>query len=101
MEDRFERCVMDWFDEEELPHHVYMYRRFILSVRYIVLAHMVAFSFVAFTFFIHGGSWVAGFLVAAIVLALGLYYIRKTPVHPHAAVVRQLPHRRQENTRRW
>jgi hypothetical protein len=92
---------MDRFDQEELPHHVYMYRRFILSVRYIVLAHLTAATFVAFTFFVGGGSWVAGVFLAAIVLAIGLYYIQTTPVHPHAAVVRQLPHRRQEKSRRW
>src|SRR4051812_6846292 len=36
------RCAMDSFTERELPYHVYMYRRFILSLRYIVLAHIVA-----------------------------------------------------------
>jgi hypothetical protein len=92
---------MDWFDEEELPHHVYMYRRFVKSVRYIVLAHITAAIFVAFTFFVGGGSWVAGVFLAAIVLAIGLYYIGTTPIHPHAAMVRQLPHRRHEDRRRW
>ena len=91
---------MDWFDEQELPTHVYMYRRFIRTIRYIVLVHITAATFLAFAFFVGGGSWVAGVFIAAIVLALGLYYIRTTPIHPHAAIVRQLPHRRQES-RRW
>jgi hypothetical protein len=81
---------MDDFTKQELPYHVYMYRRFILTVRYIVLAHVVAATFVAFAFFIGGGSWVAGIFLAAIVLAIGLYAIHATPVHPHAAMVRQL-----------
>jgi hypothetical protein len=92
---------MDSFDERELPHHVYMYRRFISTIRYIVLAHLVAFSFLAFAFFINGGSWVAGFFIAAIVLAIGLYAIGNTPIHPHAAIVRRLPHRRHEDSRHW
>jgi hypothetical protein len=92
---------MDSFDEKELPYHVYMYRRFILSVRYIVLAPLVVVSFLAFTFFIHGGSLVAGLFIAAIVLAIGLYYIGSTPIHPHAAIVPQLLHRRHEDSRHW
>lgn len=92
---------MDWFDEEELPYHVHIYRRFILSVRYLVLAPITAATFVAFTYFVGGGSWVAGVFIAAIVLAIGLYYVRTTPVHPHAAIVRQLPHRRHEENRNW
>jgi ribulose-5-phosphate 4-epimerase/fuculose-1-phosphate aldolase len=95
---------MDWFDESEMPYHVYIYRRFIKSVRYIVLAHLVAATFVAFTFFIGGGSWVAGIVIAACVLAIGLYYIRHTPIHPHALMVRRahVPHRRYETVdRRW
>ena len=81
---------MDSFTERELPYHVYMYRRFIMTVRYIVLTHLVAATFVAFGFFIHGGSWIAGIFLAAIVLAIGLFAINYTPVHPHAAMVRQL-----------
>ena len=92
---------MDSFDEKELPYHVYMYRRFIMSVRYIVLAPLVVGSFLAFAFFIHGGSWVAGLFVAAIVLAIGLYAIGNTPIHPHAAMVRQLSHRRHKDSRHW
>lgn len=92
---------MDWFDEEELPYHVHIYRRFILSVRYILLVPVTAATFVAFTYFVGGGSWVAGLFIGAIVLAIGLYYIRSTPVHPHAAVVRHLPHRRHESNRNW
>lgn len=80
---------MDWFDEREMPYHVDVYRRFIKGVRYVVLVHAVAATFVAFTFFIAGGSWVAGLFMAAIVLALGLYYIGHTPIHPHAALVRR------------
>ena len=83
---------MDWFDQREMPYHVYMYRRFIRTVRYMVLVPAVAAVFVAFTFFIGGGSWIAGIFLAAIVLAIGLYYINSTPVHPHAATVRKLPH---------
>lgn len=80
---------MDWFDESEMPYHVYIYRRFIKSVRYIVLAPLVAATFVAFTFFIGGGSWVAGIFIAACVLAIGVYYIGRTPIHPHALQIRQ------------
>jgi hypothetical protein len=92
---------MDWFDEEELPYHVHIYRRFIITIRYIVLAHITAAAFVGFTFFVGGGSWVAGLVIAAIVLAIGLYFIRNAPVHPHAAIVRQLPHRRHGEIRNW
>lgn len=95
---------MDWFDEREMPYHEYMYRRFIRTVRYIVLAHIVVATFVAFTFFIGGGSWVAGIFIAACVLAIGLYYIGRTPIHPHALAIRQahLPPRRDETgERRW
>lgn len=98
---------MDWFDEREMPYHEYMYRRFIKSVRYVVLAHIVAATFVAFTFFIGGGSWVAGIVIAACVLAIGLYYVGRTPIHPHAVLVRQahvqpLQSRRYETVdRRW
>jgi hypothetical protein len=82
---------MDLFEERELPYHVHIYRRFIKSVRYILLVHIVAATFIAFTFFINGGNWVAGVFLAAIVLAIGLYFIRSTPIHPHAGMVRQLP----------
>jgi len=96
---------MDWFDESEMPYHVYMYRRFISTIRYIVLAHVTAAVFVAFTFFINGGSWVAGIFFAAIVLAIGLFYIHRTPVHPHALLVRQAhatkPRRYYVVERRW
>ena len=81
---------MDPFNETELPYHVYMYRRFISTIRYIVLIHVVAATFVAFTFFVRGGSWVAGLVLGAIVLTIGLYYVRNTPIHPHAGMVRQL-----------
>jgi hypothetical protein len=81
---------MEDFTRDELPYHVYMYRRFITTLRYIALAHIVAATFVAFGFFIHGGSWIAGIFLAAIVLAIGLFAINYTPVHPHAAMVRQL-----------
>ena len=93
---------MDWFDEEELPYHVHIYRRFIKSVRYILLVQMVAATFVSFTYFINGGNWVAGLFLAAIVLAIGLFFIRGTPIHPHAAIVRRLPHgsRHYDTTRR-
>lgn len=95
---------MDSFDEREMPYHVYMYRRFIKTVRYIVLVHLVALTFVAFSFFINGGNWVAGIFIAAIVLAIGLYYIGRTPVHPHALLIRQahIPPRRYDTVdRRW
>jgi hypothetical protein len=94
---------MDWFDEREMPYHEYIYRRFIKSARYILLAHIVAATFVAFTFFIGGGSWVAGLFIAACVLAVGLYYVGNTPIHPHALAIRQAhaqPPRRYENTDR-
>ena len=81
---------MDAFNDRELPYHVYMYRRFISTIRYIVLAHIVAATFVAFTFFIHGGSWIAGIFLSLIVLVIGLYLVNTMPVHPHAAMVRQL-----------
>ena len=102
---------MDWFDEKEMPYHEYMYRRFIKNVRYVVLAHLVAATFVAFTFFIGGGSWVAGLVIAACVLAVGLFYIGNTPIHPHALMVREahvqprryenLPRRYDDIDRRW
>jgi hypothetical protein len=78
---------MDSFDKSEMPYHIHIYRRFITSVRYIVLAPAVAATFIAFTFFIGAGSWIAGLFLAAIVLAIGLYFISHTPVHPHAAFV--------------
>lgn len=84
---------MDWFEERELPEHVHTYRRFILTVRYIVLVHAVAATFIFFAFFVNGGNWIAGLFLAAIVLAIGLYLIGRTQVHPHAAIVRGLPHR--------
>ena len=80
---------MDWFAERELPYHVDIYRRFITTIRYIVLVQAVAGTFVAFSFFIGGGSWIAGIFLAAIVLVIGLTFINRTPVHPHAAIVRQ------------
>ena len=78
---------MDWFDEREMPYHEHMYRRFIKWIRYIVLAHATAAAFVAFTFFIRGGSWVAGIFFAVIVLAGGLFYIGRTAIHPHAGLI--------------
>ncbi len=81
---------MDDFTKNELPYHVHMYRRSIMTLRYIVLAHIVAVAFVAFGFFIHGGSLIAGIFLAAIALAVGLFAIHNMPVHPHAAMVRQL-----------
>ena len=81
---------MEDFTRNELPYHVHMYRRFIMTLRYIVLAHIVAVAFVGFGFFINGGSLIAGIFLAAIVLAVGLFAIQATPVHPHAAMVRQL-----------
>lgn len=95
---------MDSFDEREMPYHVYMYRRFIKSVRYVLLVQIVAAAFVAFTFFIGGGSWVAGVVVAACVLAIGLYYIGHTPIHPHALLVQKAhvePRRYETVDRRW
>jgi hypothetical protein len=85
---------MDWLDERELPYHVHIYRRFITTIRYIVLVNAIAATFVFFTFFVGGGSWIVGLFLAAIVLAIGLYFINHTPVHPHASLVRQLPRRR-------
>jgi hypothetical protein len=85
---------MDWFDEKELPYHVHIYRRFITTIRYIVLVNAIAATFVFFTFFVGGGSLIVGLFLAAVVLLIGLYFINRTPVHPHAALVRQLPRHR-------
>jgi hypothetical protein len=71
----------------EVPAHLRTYRRFILAVRYVVCALIVAASFVAASFYIRGGNFVFGVIVAAIELAIGYYAIGHSRIHPHAPLI--------------
>ncbi len=51
-----------------------MFHRFLVSMRYIVLACVVMISFLVIAFC--GGNWATAIVVAVIELAVGLYFAR-------------------------
>ncbi|MFZ5720893.1 MAG: hypothetical protein ACOY5Y_15645 [Pseudomonadota bacterium] len=62
--------------EAEVRAHERTYGRFLVLVRYGVLAHLVAGTFIVLAFFTEASVWVAA-LAAAAILALGLRSIRR------------------------
>jgi hypothetical protein len=64
------------FPPAEVRAHERTYHRFLELVRYAVLAHLVVGSFIVLAFFT-GAGWGSALVVAAVILALGVYLIRQ------------------------
>jgi hypothetical protein len=59
----------------EVASHVKTYHGFMVGLRYVVLAHIVAGVFALTTFF-SGGGWFLGIPATIVVLAIGLWFAK-------------------------
>jgi hypothetical protein len=82
-------AVIDHIPASEVRAHERTYHRFLELVRYAVLAHLAGGGFIVLAFFTNAG-WGAALIVAAIVLAGGLYLIRRLDVGGPAVQVANL-----------
>jgi uncharacterized membrane protein HdeD (DUF308 family) len=66
--------------ETDMENHVETYRRFVVVLRFVILAHVIAATIGYFTFFPSFG-WPMGVAIGLVELALGFKLIRSLPAY--------------------